>query len=179
MYPENPTELILPHRDREEDPRYGHQTSTCRRGSIRHLRRNVQHHHPGGHQRFCQMWRRLWRSCSICVCPLWSTRQLTLLTYLVSLLRAKATFITDGYNSPADYDESMCRAVACEVLARRIVHNLPTDRLESVMSHRFRYRENDGDVSPASSALETAIDHHCTVSSSMVVLSILPSLIPI
>lgn len=69
----------------------------------------------------------------------------------------------DAYHNPADYDENICRAKACEVLARRIVHNLSQDRLESVMSTRFRYRESDGDVSAATSCLETAIDQHCTV----------------
>jgi hypothetical protein len=70
----------------------------------------------------------------------------------------------DAYANPADYDENLCRATACEVLARRIVHNLPGGRLEAVMSTRFRYRESDGDASAATSALETAIDQHCTVS---------------
>ena len=82
---------------------------------------------------------------------------------LFSLLRAKATFIRDGYANPPDFEESLCRATACEVLARRIVHNLPVDRLESVMSTRFRYRESDGDVSAPTSCLEIAIDYHCTV----------------
>lgn len=70
----------------------------------------------------------------------------------------------DAYLNPPDYGESICRATACEVLARRIVHNLAVDRLESVMSTRFRYRESDGDASAPTSALETAIDQHCTVS---------------
>ena len=70
----------------------------------------------------------------------------------------------DAYANPADYDENVCRATACEALARRIVHNLPSGRLEAVMSTRFRYRESDGDTSAATSALETAIDQHCTVS---------------
>lgn len=69
----------------------------------------------------------------------------------------------DAYLNPPDYDESICRATACEVLARRIIHNLPPDRLESVMSTRFRYRESDGDESAPTSALESAIDQHCTV----------------
>jgi hypothetical protein len=82
----------------------------------------------------------------------------------VSLLRAKATFMRDGRINPPDWDESVCRAIACEVLARRIVHTFSDDRLDSVMSSRFRYRETDGDVSAPTSALETAIDQHCTVS---------------
>ncbi|WVR03896.1 hypothetical protein IAU60_000895 [Kwoniella sp. DSM 27419] len=79
------------------------------------------------------------------------------------LLRAKATFMTEAYANPADYDENVIRAVAAEVLARRIVHNLPVDRLESVMSTRYRFRESDGDESAPTSALETAIDQHCTI----------------
>lgn len=70
----------------------------------------------------------------------------------------------DGLLNPPDWDESICRATACEVLARRIVHTLSPDRLDSVMSSRFRYREHDGDISAPTSALETAIDQHCTVS---------------
>lgn len=70
----------------------------------------------------------------------------------------------EGYINGPDYDECLCRATACEVLARRIIHNLPADRLENVMSTRFKYRERDGDESPPTSALETAIDQHCTVS---------------
>ncbi|WWC97015.1 hypothetical protein V866_003892 [Kwoniella sp. B9012] len=79
------------------------------------------------------------------------------------LLRAKATFMKEAYANPADYDENLCRATAAECLARRIVHNLPVDRLESVMSTRYRYKEGDGDDSPPVSALETAIDQHCTI----------------
>jgi hypothetical protein len=70
----------------------------------------------------------------------------------------------DAVLNPPDYGESVCRATACEVLARRIVHTLDPDRLESVMSTRFRYRESDGDASAPTSALESAIDQHCTVS---------------
>lgn len=54
-------------------------------------------------------------------------------------------------------------ATACEVLARRIVHNASPDRLQSLMSTRFRHREWDGDPSNLSSALELAIDQHCTI----------------
>ncbi|WVF67133.1 hypothetical protein IAT40_001878 [Kwoniella sp. CBS 6097] len=79
------------------------------------------------------------------------------------LLRAKATFMKEAYANPADYDENLCRGTAAEVLARRIVHNLAVDRLESVMSTRYRYRESDGDESAPTSALETAIDQHCTI----------------
>jgi len=51
-------------------------------------------------------------------------------------------------------------AVACEVLARRIVHLAPPDRLHSLMSTRFKHRQLDGDISEMSSALEMAIDSH-------------------
>ncbi|KAE8541268.1 hypothetical protein D1P53_002625 [Cryptococcus gattii VGV] len=80
-----------------------------------------------------------------------------------ALLRVKALFMAEAHNNPADYDENLCRATAAEVLARRIVHNLPIDKLESIMSTRYRYRESDGDESAPSSALEIAIDHHDTI----------------
>ncbi|KAI5450878.1 Calcium channel yvc1 [Naganishia albida] len=79
------------------------------------------------------------------------------------LLRAKATFLRDANRNPADYDENLCRSIACEVLARRIVHSLSVDRLESVMSTRYRYREEDGDISSPVSALETAVDQDATI----------------
>lgn len=49
-------------------------------------------------------------------------------------------------------------AVACEVLARRIVHRAAPDRLYSIMSTRYCHRQVDGDESGMSSALELAID---------------------
>lgn len=51
-------------------------------------------------------------------------------------------------------------AVACEVLARRIVHMFPKDKLMDIMSTRYRHLQVDGDVSETSSALEMAIDQH-------------------
>jgi len=51
-------------------------------------------------------------------------------------------------------------AMACEVLARRIVHQSPSEKIKSLMSTRYRRREADGDISEASSALEIAIDTH-------------------
>jgi len=51
-------------------------------------------------------------------------------------------------------------AVACEVLARRIVHQAPKERLTSIMSTRFKHVRFDGDESNMSSALEMAIDSH-------------------
>ncbi|KIR69162.1 calcium activated cation channel [Cryptococcus bacillisporus CA1873] len=80
-----------------------------------------------------------------------------------ALLRVKAIFMAEAHNNPADYDENLCRATAAEVLARRIVHNLPIDKLESIMSTRYRYRESDGDESAPSSALEIAVDQHDTI----------------
>lgn len=49
-------------------------------------------------------------------------------------------------------------AIACEVIARRVVHRAPPERLTSIMSLRFRYRQRDGDESDMTSALELAID---------------------
>lgn len=73
-------------------------------------------------------------------------------------------FVEDANANPTDYGENMCRATACEVLARKSVHRMPAHRLQSVMSTRYRYRERDGDASAPTCALETAIDQHCTVS---------------
>jgi hypothetical protein len=54
-------------------------------------------------------------------------------------------------------------AVACEVLARRIVHQSSSEKIKSLMSTRYRHREADGGISEASSALEIAIDTHWLV----------------
>ncbi|EJF62394.1 calcium activated cation channel [Dichomitus squalens] len=79
------------------------------------------------------------------------------------LLRARKEFLFEANHNPADYGENDCRATACEVLARRIVHQAPPEKIYTVMFTRYRYRELDGDVSGRSSALETAIDSHCTI----------------
>ncbi|KZT60703.1 calcium activated cation channel [Calocera cornea HHB12733] len=79
------------------------------------------------------------------------------------LLRARRTFEEEAQRNAADYDENMARAIACEVLARKLVHVVSPERLNHVMSKRFRYKTWDGDESSAVSALETAIDQHCTI----------------
>ncbi|KAG1846767.1 hypothetical protein DFJ58DRAFT_798534 [Suillus subalutaceus] len=79
------------------------------------------------------------------------------------LLRAHAEFVREAYLNPADFGENRGRAVACEVLARRIIHQSPSEKIKSLMSTRHRHREPDGDISEASSALEIAIDTHCTI----------------
>ncbi|RPD66965.1 calcium activated cation channel [Lentinus tigrinus ALCF2SS1-7] len=79
------------------------------------------------------------------------------------LLRARREFIWDANHNPADYEENWCRATACEVLARRVVHQAPPEKLQDIMSARFRHKEIDGDVSGRVSALEMAIDSHCTI----------------
>lgn len=80
-----------------------------------------------------------------------------------ALLRARQTFMWDASSNPSDYDENLARAVACEVLARKVVHSMPEERIYAVMSGRFRFTEWNGDGSALSSALETAIDQHCTI----------------
>ncbi|KAG1761379.1 hypothetical protein EDD22DRAFT_897285 [Suillus occidentalis] len=80
-----------------------------------------------------------------------------------SLLCARACFMREAYLNPADFGENRGRAVACEVLARRIVHQSPSEKIKYLMSTRYRHRELDGDISEASSALEIAIDTHCTI----------------
>lgn len=79
------------------------------------------------------------------------------------LIRARAEFMFDADHNPADYGENYGRAIACEVLARRIVHQSPPDRINAIMSTRFRHRQIDGDESDMTSALEMAIDLHCTI----------------
>lgn len=51
-------------------------------------------------------------------------------------------------------------AIACEVLARRIVHLAEPDRVKDIMAKRYQHRQIDGDESEMSSALEMAIDQH-------------------
>ncbi|KAF5358902.1 hypothetical protein D9758_004822 [Tetrapyrgos nigripes] len=79
------------------------------------------------------------------------------------LLRARAEFLWDAQHNPADYDEDYGRAVACEVLARRIVHKTAPDRLNAIMSTRYKHKQIDGDDSDPCSALEMAIDTHATI----------------
>ncbi|KAJ3572869.1 hypothetical protein NP233_g2814 [Leucocoprinus birnbaumii] len=79
------------------------------------------------------------------------------------LLRARAEFMWDANHNPADYGENYGRAVACEVLARKIAHLFPRDKLTDVMSTRYQHLQIDGDLSETASALEMAIDQHCIV----------------
>ncbi|KZT29239.1 hypothetical protein NEOLEDRAFT_1174961 [Neolentinus lepideus HHB14362 ss-1] len=79
------------------------------------------------------------------------------------LLRARREFMWEANHNPADYGENFGRAIACEVIARKIIHQAPSDRLKSIMSTRFQIQETDGDVSEMTSALELAIDSHCTI----------------
>lgn len=79
------------------------------------------------------------------------------------LLKARASFRAEALTNPADFDENMSRSTACEVLARRIVHNLGLEDLEGVMSTRYRWVDRDGDTSPPASAIEIAIDQHATI----------------
>ena len=66
----------------------------------------------------------------------------------------------EANRNPADYGENFGRAIACEVLARRVVHICPQDRRDALMSTRFRDRESDGDDTEFSTALELAIDSY-------------------
>ncbi|KAI1796187.1 calcium activated cation channel [Ganoderma leucocontextum] len=79
------------------------------------------------------------------------------------LLRARKEFIFDANHNPADYGENECRATACEVLARRVVHCAPPEKISTIMCNRYRHKELDGDISGRTSALEAAIDSHCTI----------------
>ncbi|KAF8915320.1 hypothetical protein CPB85DRAFT_1293894 [Mucidula mucida] len=79
------------------------------------------------------------------------------------LLRARSEFMWDANHNVADYGENYGRAIACEVLARRIVHSSPPDRISALMSTRYRHKQMDGDSSDMTSTLEMAIDSHCTI----------------
>ncbi|QRV72880.1 ion transport domain-containing protein [Ceratobasidium sp. AG-Ba] len=79
------------------------------------------------------------------------------------LLRARQSFMWDANHDTADYGENIARALACETLARRMLHTVPPDRLDDIMSTRFRHSEWDGDPSALSSALELAIDQRATI----------------
>lgn len=79
------------------------------------------------------------------------------------LLRARKEFMWEAGHNPADYGENLGRAIACEVLARRVIHLAPPDKMHAMMSSRFRHREVDGDESERLSAIEIAIDSHCTI----------------
>ncbi|KAH8830357.1 calcium activated cation channel [Flagelloscypha sp. PMI_526] len=80
-----------------------------------------------------------------------------------ALLRARAEFMYDANHNAADYDENYGRAIACEVLARRIVHFAPAESLNSLLSTRFRHRQIDGDISGYANCLEMAIDSNSTI----------------
>ena len=85
----------------------------------------------------------------------------------------------DASNNPAHYGDNLCRgtgsfgstlyrltsyaAVACEVLARKIVHASPRDRLAHIMSTRYKYKDDDAEFAVTSSALELAIDQEWSV----------------
>jgi hypothetical protein len=75
------------------------------------------------------------------------------------LLRARRDFMIEANRDAADYGENRGRAIACEVLARRIVHKAPADRVPAIMSSRYKHRQTDGDIE-VSSAIELAIDSH-------------------
>lgn len=51
-------------------------------------------------------------------------------------------------------------AIACEVLARRVIHRAAPEKIHTMMSTRFVHREVDGDESDRLSAIELAIDSH-------------------
>lgn len=79
------------------------------------------------------------------------------------LLIAHAGFVWDANHNPADHGENLGRAVACEVLARRIVHQSSSEKMIPMVTTRYRHRHVDGEISVASSALEIAIDNNCTI----------------
>ncbi|TIA88992.1 hypothetical protein E3P99_02276 [Wallemia hederae] len=79
-----------------------------------------------------------------------------------ALLKLKQYFKKEALEDQSDYDEHLCRSLACEVLARYVMHRVDAQKLPKVMSKRFCYIESDGDVSAPLSVLELAIDLHAT-----------------
>ncbi|GJJ07175.1 hypothetical protein Clacol_001375 [Clathrus columnatus] len=77
-----------------------------------------------------------------------------------ALLRAQQTFLRDASHNIADWDENLCRATACEIIARKLIHIVGPERLASIMSTRYRYRDNEGNISSPSSVFEFAVDKH-------------------
>lgn len=80
-----------------------------------------------------------------------------------ALLEARRFFVRQGYKDPADADEHMCRALACEAIARRLIARLPLRDQYRVLSHRFTYLDpnDDDDETLPLSALESATDQRC------------------
>ena len=64
----------------------------------------------------------------------------------------------DANQELADYGENVGRAFACETIASRILPTISPDRLDDIMSMRFRHADWDGDDGALNSALELAID---------------------
>ncbi|PWN48804.1 hypothetical protein IE53DRAFT_176641 [Violaceomyces palustris] len=89
-----------------------------------------------------------------------------------SLLQARKNFLRDASDSHSDASLNELRAVACEVIARRLVAKFERDSYDQGLaqgggSHlsltkKFTRVESDGDISIPTSALESAIDQHCT-----------------
>ncbi|EMD37252.1 hypothetical protein CERSUDRAFT_105290 [Gelatoporia subvermispora B] len=79
------------------------------------------------------------------------------------LMHSRMEFLRDADDNPADFEENSSRAAACAMLARRIIHNAPPERITSMMCTRFQRRNTDGHISKKTSALEAAIDSHCTI----------------
>jgi hypothetical protein len=80
--------------------------------------------------------------------------------HVTRIVFTQRSVLLDANHDTADYGENLGRAFACETLARRVLHTVPPDRLDDIMSTRFRHAEWDGDESALSSALELAIDQH-------------------
>ena len=49
------------------------------------------------------------------------------------------------------------------MIARRVIHEAPPEKITIMLSTRFRHQELDGDVSEKANALEVAIDSHWSV----------------
>ncbi|KAJ3556754.1 hypothetical protein NM688_g1844 [Phlebia brevispora] len=82
------------------------------------------------------------------------------------LLVAREEFMWDAHRNHADHEEDIARAKACEVLAREFIHLKSKEdeqRIIRVMSRRFAHELSDKRSSDKASAIEVAVDTHCTI----------------
>lgn len=74
---------------------------------------------------------------------------LTCLPY--ALLEARRHFIRQTHHNPSDADENICRALACEALARKVVARTKLEDQYCLLSARYRRITSGGEVTDATS----------------------------
>lgn len=68
----------------------------------------------------------------------------TVLPY--ALLEARRHFLRQSHQNPSDSDENLCRALACEALARKVVARTELEDQYCLLSARFRRVTSSGEV---------------------------------